>query len=81
MPMPPEVGAGPTPDVPNLDPNDPVARLMLRRMQEEGGGASVPQPANNQPAEQPATEPSEPNAAGTPPANDNQNPPPEPPQP
>jgi hypothetical protein len=86
MPMPPDGGAGPGPDAANLDPNDPVARLMLRRLQEEGGGAAVPQPSNNQlsnnpPAEQPATEPSDTNAAGTPPANDNQNPPPEPPQP
>jgi hypothetical protein len=29
------------PDVTTLDPNDPVARLMLRRMQEENGGQPV----------------------------------------
>ena len=35
----------PPPD--NLDPNDPVARLMLRRLQEEGG-APPPAPVENQ---------------------------------
>ncbi|HYG22801.1 MAG TPA: hypothetical protein VEH04_08470 [Verrucomicrobiae bacterium] len=29
--------SSPAPDLSNLDPNDPVARLMLRRLQEEGG--------------------------------------------
>ncbi len=33
MPAPPDTG--------NLDPNDPVARLMLRRLQEENGGQPV----------------------------------------
>jgi hypothetical protein len=46
LPIPPEVG--------NLDPNDPVARLMLRRLQEEGG--VPPAPVENQPQENPPVE-------------------------
>ncbi|HLP76144.1 MAG TPA: hypothetical protein VK327_04435 [Candidatus Paceibacterota bacterium] len=37
-PMPDTATAGGPPDIANLDTNDPVARLMLRRMREENGG-------------------------------------------
>ena len=49
----------PPPDLSNLDPNDPVARLMLRRLQAEGGvppaaaapaNASDVEPENAEPA-------------------------------
>jgi hypothetical protein len=48
----------PPPDLSNLDPNDPVARLMLRRLQAEGGVPSAAAaPANDSNAEPEPAEP------------------------
>ncbi|HEU5125209.1 MAG TPA: hypothetical protein VFW05_14235 [Verrucomicrobiae bacterium] len=56
----------PPPDLSNLDPNDPVARLMLRRLQAEGGVPPAAAPANTSNGEpenaEPAPENSETNA-------------------
>jgi len=39
----------------NLDPSDPVARMMLRRMQQDGGGAA-PEAPDSQPPQNPPDE-------------------------
>ena len=52
-----EPAAGDAPDAgppPDMNPNDPVARLMMRRLQEEGGNAG--QNDANGPGDQPAGE-------------------------
>jgi len=43
----PDAGAPPPPEATSSDPNDPVARMMARRLQETGGSTSGPQNGND----------------------------------
>jgi len=56
-PMAPTMDATPVPpELSNMDPNDPVARMMLRRMQETGGAAPPnSNPGNGAPDSSPGT--------------------------